>query len=161
MIHSPNVINGGASRAEVERLWRKERGLDGEDGGRSRSRNPSMRRTNSQRPEMVQRQTSNTTRPAAYRTTSNQPSMGRQPSYKDDYGLDVGQKYGSQIGRSNTNRSRVSSQGGRPAAIRTRTEEHMARDGYGPPQRMVSSRQANGYSPISPQGARPSRFREL
>lgn len=136
MIHSKNVINGGASDAEVDKLWRKENGLEGKS-----SRSGSMRRSNSQQP---QRQGSN---------------MRRQGSYRPE----ITQRHGSQPGRTGTNRSRMSDQHRRPDMARVPTE-NIIRDGYGAPQSMPSTRlrqqgQATGYSPISPQVSQSSRRR--
>ncbi|KAI6791350.1 hypothetical protein KC363_g2876 [Hortaea werneckii] len=44
-IFSKSVLNGGASDAEIDRLWRKERGLENKGGARSRSRAGSRTRS--------------------------------------------------------------------------------------------------------------------
>ncbi|KAK5132173.1 hypothetical protein LTR08_000330 [Meristemomyces frigidus] len=67
MIRSRNVINGGASNAEVDALWRKENGLERESSGmdsakqgdspRQEKHGSNMHRHNSrQQQDMVQRQ---------------------------------------------------------------------------------------------------------
>jgi hypothetical protein len=146
MIHSQNVINGGASNAEAARLWRKEKGLS-EKSERS-SRQNSMRQTTSQRPEMVQRQGS---------------KISRQGSKKDAaYQLIQARRQQSQLARSGTNRSRMLDGSGRPAVRRTRTDEHTAQDGYSLPQHIPSTQsrpQASGFAPFSQQSSHPSRFR--
>lgn len=140
MIHSKNVLNGGANDAEVDRLWRKENGLDGlERKSSGRSGGGSMRRENSRNPE----------------------SQGTDVRRHDSQRHEMVERQGSQLGRTGTNRGRMS-QSQRPGAKRTQTQEHMARDGYGLPQRTPSSRpqaQAQGasYSPPSPQTSQSSR----
>lgn len=56
LIHSQNVTNGGASNAEVDRLWRIQQGGLGRTSSR-RSNRGSM--SSRQEPQMVQRQSSN------------------------------------------------------------------------------------------------------
>ncbi|TKA78090.1 hypothetical protein B0A55_03279 [Friedmanniomyces simplex] len=130
LIHSSNVINGGASNAEAARLWRKENGVEEKES--RRSRNSSVKRSNSQRPDMAQRQGSTTLRREG-------------PRWDEAYRPDLGQRQGSQLGRTDTDGTRrPSNRGRRPGAQRTVTEEHVGRDGYGsmpqngPPQRMPS-----------------------
>ncbi|KAH9818120.1 Proteolipid membrane potential modulator [Teratosphaeria destructans] len=102
MIESPHVINGGASEAEARRLYLKEHGME-RKGSRRGSREPSVRRTGGQRPEMVQGRSS---------------PLGRADSGRPS-------RHGSQLGRTASNRGR------RPVLNRMRTDEHTARDGYG------------------------------
>jgi len=81
-IQSSNVINGGASNAEAERLYRQEKGLKKSSSRRSRSRGPSPGRS-----PMVQRQGSN-----VYRQNS---PLGRQASNRSNgHGV---QRWASQV----------------------------------------------------------------
>ncbi|KAK3115614.1 hypothetical protein LTR53_004872 [Teratosphaeriaceae sp. CCFEE 6253] len=115
LIHSSNVINGGASDAEAARLWRKENGVDEKDG--RRSRNSSMSRSGSQRTDMDQMAGSNVRRRASSRDNA--------------YQVNGGGRTGSQLGRAGTHASQFSGQGHRPGAHGLRAEEHALRDGYG------------------------------
>ncbi|KAK5121317.1 hypothetical protein LTR85_005483 [Meristemomyces frigidus] len=139
MIHSRNVLNGGASNAEVDRLWRKENGLERKSSGRTGD--DGLRRNGSRRTE---KQSSN---------------MQRQNSQQRG---EMMQRQNSQLERTGTNRRRPSVQSQRPGMNSTRTEQHTARDGYGLPKRTPSSRpgpsaQTMSYSPLSPQLSQSSR----
>ncbi|KAK3075184.1 hypothetical protein LTR53_001715 [Teratosphaeriaceae sp. CCFEE 6253] len=115
LIHSSNVINGGASDAEAARLWRKENGVDEKDG--RRSRNSSMRRSGSQRADVEK---------------SGGSDVRRRASSRDNaYQVNGGGRTGSQLGRAGTHASQLSGHGYRPGAHGTRAEEHALRDGYG------------------------------
>ena len=104
------MINGGASAAEVDRLWRKENGLV-EGKGSGRREGQGMKRSDSHRPEMAQRATSK--------------QMTGRDDCRPDAMLSMEE---NSLRRAGTNRSnRI----GRPSAPRSRTQEHIGRDGYG------------------------------
>lgn len=119
MIYSSNVINGGASNAEVDRLWRKENGLETKDSGRSRSRQSSMRRTSSSKAEMVQRQNSNIVqrqgsnmgRVESQRSRTMNKEYGPDPRWADYVAQDG---YGSPSPRKQPSRSRSQNAGYHP-----------------------------------------------
>ncbi|KAK1059701.1 hypothetical protein LTR74_012432 [Friedmanniomyces endolithicus] len=122
LIHSDNVINGGASNAEAARLWRKENGV--EEKEIRRSRRSSVKRVDSQHPAVAQRQGSNS---------------GRVVLRRDEaYDAGLGQREGNQLVRADTVRTRRSNR--RPDGDRTATEVHMARDGYGATPQNVPQR---------------------
>ncbi|KAK0823196.1 hypothetical protein LTR73_008721 [Friedmanniomyces endolithicus] len=113
LIHSDNVINGGASDAEAARLWRKENGL--EEKHDWRSRHNGVKRIDSQRPSLAQQQGS---------------ILGRVASRRDEtYESGVRHRQGSQLERTDAERTRRSNR--RPDGSTTATEAHMACDGYG------------------------------
>ncbi|KAK0793575.1 hypothetical protein LTR91_010788 [Friedmanniomyces endolithicus] len=122
LIHSDNVINGGASNAEAARLWRMENGVEGKES--RRSRHNSMKRIDSQHPAMAQRQGS----------TLGQVVLRRDDAYSDG----LGQRQGGQRERPETDRTRRSN--GRPDGGRTEMEVHTARDGYGATPQNVPQR---------------------
>jgi hypothetical protein len=137
MIDSKKVINGGASDAEVERLWRKGNGLPERKGSGRSCRQPSLSRSQSHRPKLESRHNSHMSQ-----------SQGAYVPLPE-----MLKRHGSQL-------SRISSNGrnGRPImGGRTQSEVHTARDGYGAPpqQRIPASR--TGYAPLSPQISNGSR----
>ncbi|KAK0252925.1 hypothetical protein LTS09_012082 [Friedmanniomyces endolithicus] len=122
LIHSDNVINGGASNAEAARLWRKENGVEEKES--RRSRHSSVKRVDSQHPAVAQRQVSNS---------------GRVVLRRDEtYDVGLGRRQGSQLERTDTVRTRRSNR--TPDGYRTATEVHMERDGYGATPQNVPQR---------------------
>ncbi|KAK0769976.1 hypothetical protein LTR02_009620 [Friedmanniomyces endolithicus] len=122
LIHSDNVINGGASNAEAARLWRKENGVEEKES--RRSRHSSVKRVDSQHPAVAQRQVSNS---------------GRVVLRRDEaYDVGLGRRQGSQLERTDTVRTRRSNR--TPDGFRTATQVHMARDGYGATPQNVPQR---------------------
>lgn len=151
MIHSDNVINGGASNATVDELWRKENGLERKSSHRDASRKNSMRRTESQKPyipsrqdsKMMQRQNSD----MVQRKNSNMVPR-RQES-------NLIQRHGSNIRRMDTTGSRGSNREFGTGGYDGRYFPNEA-DGYGPGPARTRT-QGTGYSagtPISPSSAR-------
>jgi len=122
LIHSDNVINGGASNAEAARLWGKENGVEEKES--RRSRHSSVKRVDSQHPAVAQRQVSNS---------------GRVVLRRDEtYDVGLGRRQGSQLERTDTVRTRRSNR--TPDGYRTATEVHMERDGYGATPQNVPQR---------------------
>lgn len=161
MIHSDNVINGGASNAVVEDLWRKQNGLERKSSRSGPYRKDStIQRNSSQRSSVPVRQSSNMTQReesvsmVPQRQTSN-TTKNRRGSNSNALG-----RNGSKLGSQKTNGSmRTSNREFGVGGYEGRYVPNEA-DGYGPRQGVYTGRARAsdagfaGSGPGSPSAAR-------